>query len=1046
MAPSHAPLRSRSLASRSGRKPRSAGGRWPFPVLLIALALAMFVPSVRTLPPASTGAVTGWRHAVLCDFESGSVTLQSYETEDRDPSDWSVQSGNTYAGTDYALRLYGNTWKSLAIAPYPITEATVFQAAIYAEELGEMQAVGFGDASGNILFYCVSGSQVNLSDRWNVVYQGAFPREAWRAYRLPLGQDWFDTWGYEPDIDHIVFVNDRDQTTRGATVFDEIYDVTEDLPVAPLVEIRTLAGAAQKLPGGELYRLDVQFQSLVFDPDSESHAYAWDFGDGATSSEANPTHSFTATAEHTFTVSLDVSDDTGLFGRDTCQVAVEPGPGAAEISVNFTGDIFMGRGYDQPGGLIDTYGVEYLWQPTLAMLGQAAQLTMVNAECPYTDRGTPHPTKSVVFRARPENIAGFAYAGVDIASTANNHIVDYGLEGLLQTHDLLDSLGIVHGGSGVNAYFAQQPCFIALDGIRLAFVNQCNRTGRQYNEQPFLDAGYDKCGLGYWLEPNIARAIAQADSLGDVVIAFPHSGEEYATSPPAEKNADGALIDPPVVEAEICPPFVPEEEAPEVFFRIWPGASDRQLRYQAIDLGADAVLNSHPHVLQGFEVYQGALIAHSLGNFMFDLYYPETMPTIVLRARVAKEGILAWTFKPAFIDQWVPTPASGRLGREILDRLADYSRQMNTWVGVDPAVLTGTVFLDPADAELLVYAASGSQTFAHSGEYYVSRPLGLQGNGSLSRITELAGIDPGCEVRWGREVLWFGGFEEAEGHHLWDLNSEDEWLDESVYHESEHALALRRSSAPGSIVTTLTKHLPAADSLEYSLTGWMKTEAAQGAKFSVRFYSQRYSSLALATVDMGSAINGESDWTWYSRDLTPPENTHFFNIRCNLDGSQGGDAFAWFDDLRVIEWEPWQPLTLPMAVPYPNNYRCLQLRTTSPASAALVTYEETLLSDSGASRLPEAEPRPVDVLMRPAAPNPFQTEAALRFRLSASARVDLAIYDVSGRLIDRLIRDEWLRPGWHRLAWTAAHQPAGVYFARLTVNGEPRTQKMILLR
>ena len=1009
------------------------------PILVLALA----VIAVPALGVPAAGALT--RHAVLCDFESA-VTLQSYPDEDRDPNDWEVQSENTYGGTGHALRLFGNTWKQLAIAPRPITSATVLRAALDAEERGEMQAIGFGDATGKVLFYCIAGTQVNLNDRWNVVYQGAFPIDAWHAYGMPLGRDWVDTWGSEPTIDRIIFVNDRDQATHGSTVFDEIYDVTDELPTAPTVEIRTFAGMARALPGSDLYRVEVRFESLVFDPDSESHTYAWDFGDGTTSAEPDPTHVFTAAADHTFTISLDVTDETNLFGRDTCQVAVDPGTGATQLTVNFTGDVFMGRGYDQQGGLIDTYGVEHLWEPTLAMLGRAADLTMVNAECCYTDRGEPHPTKSVVFRSRPENIAGFTYAGVDVVSNANNHIIDYGLAGMLQTQALFDSLGIVRGGSGVDTYFAAQPSFIARDGIRLGFVDMCNRTGRQYNEQPFLDAGYDKCGFDYWLEPNLVREIAEADSLADIVIAVPHSGEEYVTAPPAEKDGGGAFGEPPVFDVEQCPPFVAAEDAPEVRFRIWPGASDRELRYRAVDLGADAVLNSHPHVLQGFEVYQGVLIAHSLGNFMFDLYYPETMPTIVLTARVAKEGILGWTFKPAFIDQWVPTPASGRLGREILDRLADYSRQMNTLVGVSPASLTGTIFLDPADAQPFVTASSGTQTFYYADGAYVSRPFPLAGNGSLSSITGLAGAGANCEVRWGREVLWFGGFEEGEGHHMWDVNSADEWLDDTVFHEGAHALALRRVSAPGSVTTTLTRHLPASDSLEYSLTGWMRTANAQGAKFSVRDYSQRYTSMALETIDMGPAVNGTTAWTWYACDYTPAKDTQFFNVRCNLDGSQGGEALAWFDDLRVIEWEPWQPLALPLQVPAPNNFRCVQIRTSDPVSAAMLTYEETRLVDAGASAVPESAPRPVEVLMRPAAPNPFDGETALRFRLSAAARVDLAIYDVSGRLVETLIAGERLRPGWHRVSWSAARQAAGVYFARLEVNGEQRTQKMILLR
>ena len=86
----------------------------------------------------------------LADFESGSANLTSYEDEDYDPNDWEIESSNTYQGSNYALRMWGNSWKELAITAHPVNGATVFQAAIYTEQIGELQAVGFGDDLGNV--------------------------------------------------------------------------------------------------------------------------------------------------------------------------------------------------------------------------------------------------------------------------------------------------------------------------------------------------------------------------------------------------------------------------------------------------------------------------------------------------------------------------------------------------------------------------------------------------------------------------------------------------------------------------------------------------------------------------------------------------------------------------------------------------------------------------------------------------------------------------------------------------------------------------------
>jgi poly-gamma-glutamate capsule biosynthesis protein CapA/YwtB (metallophosphatase superfamily) len=1021
-------------------------------VLLAALTLAgaaaprTAMAAAPMTTQAESAVVAGTRHTVLADFESGSATLTSYPNEDLQPGNWEVVSDNTYGESTHALRLWGNTWKEMAITPYPVTAASVFQAALYVEEQGEIQAIGFGDAGGTMLFYSVAGTQLVLSDPWNVAYQGAYPMQEWRAYRLAIGQDWYDAYGVWPQITRIVFVNDRDGNPRGVTLFDEIYDVTDEVPQVPRVEIEALVGETRKLsreaaPGVALYRVEVQFQSLVDDPDSPTHTYHWDFGDGATSAEANPSHVFTATADYAFTIALDVTDETDLVGRDACQVAVEPGGESGEFTMNFTGDAFMGRSYESHGGLIETYGVEYLWEPTLPILGDAADVTVVNAECAFTNRGEPHPTKSVVFRTHPENIAGLVYAGVDIATLGNNHIIDYGLEGLLQTQAVFDSVGIKRAGSGVNDYFALQPCYYTHAGVRVGIISACNRTGREYNDQPFLDAGYDKCGFGYWLEPTITRAVAQAESLADIVIACPHTGEEYETTPPA--RADGKPFD-----IENCPPFVPESEAPEVRFRIWPGPGDRALRRLAIEQGADAVINNHPHVLQGFEVYKGRLIAHSLGNFMFDLSYAETLPTVVLTARLDKEGIRGWTFTPAYIDNLIPRPASGRLGREILGRMADYSRAMDTYVGVDDASLTGTVFLSPAAYYPEVTESTGAGALVAVDDSYVSHPIELAGHGSLSGITAVTGAPAGSEVRVGREVLWFGRFEPDEGYHMWSLNSSDEWLDDTTFHEGARSLVLRRSdNDPENVVTTLDRHLPAADSLSYGITGWMKTQNATAATFGVRFYSSRYSWNQLTTESAGEPVAGTTEWAWYGADFPAPDGATFFNVRCSLDPPDAGDGYAWFDDLRVIEWQPWQPLDGPLEIVYPNNIRFVQVRTPVGGDSVTVTYLETALLDAAYSVVDHAtDAAPSRARLLSASPNPARQTTLIRYELSQPARVDLAVYDVAGRLVTRLARDETQRAGIHGVSWQVPEQRSGVYFVRLVASGETHAGKVIVLR
>ena len=360
--------------------------------------------------------------------------------------------------------------------------------------------------------------------------------------------------------------------------------------------------------------MTVQFHSRVIDPDSPNHQYFWYFGDDGTSSDSAPSHTYVIEDDHDYTVLLEVQDSTGMWGRATCEITVDPGPTTFPVRLNFVGDIMLARGYDNPGGLIDTLGVDGIFEPTLPWLGDAADLTVANLECPLTAQGTPHPTKPIVFRGKPRTRSGLVYAGVDVVSQASNHVIDYGLDGMRETQDSLRAHGILFSGAGANSYEACQPIFSQQSGLNVAFLASCNRNGQYDNYQPYLDAGFNKPGFALLDSFHLAQSIARVRGLADVVVVETHSGIEYSPIPPAGGKLE---IRNPKLETPEDEFYSPRDVEPDLH--------DIALRHQAIEQGADLVVNSHPHILQGFEVYRGRLICHSLGNCMFDLDYPETL-------------------------------------------------------------------------------------------------------------------------------------------------------------------------------------------------------------------------------------------------------------------------------------------------------------------------------------------------------------------------------------------------------------------------------------
>lgn len=1048
----------------------------PTPRALATAALAIVVPALLFLAGPAGAAPRG---VVLEDFESGAVSLISQdEAQDQDPDGWEVVTSPAYGGSAFALRVYGNSWKAQEIDPYPIHDGTVLQAAIYTPEVGEMNAIGIGDGV-NTLYYTCAGTYLPASDPWEVVYQGAFPDDDWNLYLLPVGRDWFSRYGYYPSITRLVYVNDHDDTPDGVTVYDAIVDVTGDLPQAPQVTILRGRQTVEKI-SARLYRVGIQFGAQVQDPDTppEAHTYHWDFGDSTGSFDPAPFHEFIAAADYTYTVTLAVRDPDGMWGRDTTQVTVEPGAGELPITMNFVGDIMLARGYDQPGGLIDQYGPEWIFAPTLPYFGAAAEINVANLECPLTDEGTPHPTKSIVFRGRPSNVAGVASAGIDVVSLGNNHIIDYGQRGMEETQEMLDANGILWCGADDDDYGAQQPVFVNRRGVALAFLGQCNRTGREYNYQPFLDAGYNKPGFAWITGSNLDRAIGAAGDLADLVVIQLHAGIEYATGPgtiaqsgwPLEGTSPGGRIEAtgPLAPHPIDPAdrrFHPAGEPPagaggllpgtdvesagdgtdEFLFPTRPSLTDRQLRWHAVETGADLVICHHPHVLQGFEVYDGVLIAHSLGNFVFDQSYAETFPSLILATEFDKEGFRSFTFRPAFVDDWVPHVVSGRLGREILDRQAEYSRELNTVVTVDPAAMEATIHLHPEHLVWQPEVFTTTEPLVEADGYWVSPPVERGGPGTLARILAVDAAGP-VEVRVGRELLWHGDMED-EGATFWNLNSSYEGYDATVAHQGQRSIRLRRSG--GSVSTDLQGYPALLGGQDYSLSVWIRTENAAGAGMSAQFYTGRGSGL-IADVEVAADIDGTTDWTRYWRDLSVSQTPWFFEVKPHMDRPASGEGSAWFDEARLIAWEAWQPAELPLSCPYPSNLRYLQVRTSEAASSVQLSWEDVQATDMSVS-VEEGTTGGTEIgtagrirLGRPQ-PNPFRSQAGIEYRLSRPGAVRLEIFDLQGRRIATLV-DEVQEAGAHRADWQAGSRPAGLYFVRLAALGEIRVEKLALVR
>jgi len=499
------------------------------------------------------------------------------------------------------------------------------------------------------------------------------------------------------------------------------------------------------------------------------------------------------------------------------------------------------------------------------------------------------------------------------------------------------------------------------------------------------------------------------------------------------------------------------KEAPEFRFLNEPTPSERELRRLALDLGADVLINHHPHVLQGFEAWNGKLIAHSLGNFVFDLSYVETMPTGVLTLEVEPAGITGYRFTPAFIDRWIPRPATGNLGREILGWLADQSRAMNVVMVPDPAAQPGPqARLHLARAGLDSTVAPLTLAFAavERDGYVTSPPLPLPEVGFLATVVgvEGGGSAAGWEVAWGRELLWHTGFED-EGGAFWDINTADESLDASVSHGGSRSLRIKRDAAQsGQTGTDLVAHLMCRGDRRHSAVGWLRAENAAQVRIMVRFYGTRTTETPLSDTDLAARFTGTSDWTRQWRDLVTPADAAWFELRCAIEPPATGAGTAWFDDLAFIEWEPWRPLDSELKLPAPHNHRYLQVRRAGAGAEPGVVSGELVSYGPAVSAAPDPVEMPSRRLSLAAFPNPFNPRTTIELSIGgASSPAKVELYDLAGRRVRTLFAGELAGGLRHGLSWDGLDGrgrplPSGVYLCRATVAGAVSTLKLSLVR
>ena len=199
--------------------------------------------------------------------------------------------------------------------------------------------------------------------------------------------------------------------------------------------------------------------------------------------------------------------------------------GAGKFTIAFTGDVIFDRGQNPWAASAYSSGIESCFDEDSWELMHDADVLVVNNEFAYTDRGSAVPGKKFTFRCPPETADWLKELGTDLAALANNHIYDYGEEGILDTFDTLDEEEIPYIGAGRDLEDAHKPAYCIVNGTVVAILNATEI--ERYENPETRGAEEDAPGVFRCLDDeDLCDKVREAKEKADLCIVFVHWGTE----------------------------------------------------------------------------------------------------------------------------------------------------------------------------------------------------------------------------------------------------------------------------------------------------------------------------------------------------------------------------------------------------------------------------------------------------------------------------------------------------------------------------------------
>ncbi len=529
------------------------------------------------------------------------------------------------------------------------------------------------------------------------------------------------------------------------------------------------------------------------------------------------------------------------------------------VSIRFGGDVMMGRRfYEAPEGerplLTPQGGVDghRAILADIAPLLADADLTVVNLETPlvrqpyFSGERPPrfHRDKDLAFATAPGAAVALVEAGVDVVDLGNNHVYDVRRKGLRSTIDALERAGIAYFGAGMTPEEAWRPAYIDTHGTTVAFVACTTVTGDRFDVT--YVAGPDQGGAARCQERPLRAAIEAATRRADQVVFMLHGGIEYHRRQTAKT---------------------------ERFTDV------------AVEAGATAVVNGHPHVVGGIDIRDGVPVVESVGNLVFDQQLWATLASYLVRITLGPDGAVRTEIDPFAIEDYRPVPTV----RDLAEASSRYAAGFRS----DGMVLGRPGALSPP------IAPNSTSQVRGAGE---SEPIHLGSTAWPVAFTGDVGVAE--DLLWGTGTMEeFDVDQDKTGPMLWELGKFAR-TDSDAACSGERGLHLQRSPVSENDVIAFPVHrVPVEEGSRLSLIASV-ARATEGSSLEIRWYrsmagpSVGTEQLEVTPVPLGDGCRR------VRIDVTVPPGVVAAQPYVRLTPSFDANLSRqfWVDDVHLLRW------------------------------------------------------------------------------------------------------------------------------------------------